>query len=401
MKSLIVHQEKIQADNIPELLKICPFGAIEENNGVININAACKMCGVCTRKAAGAFEIKETQAKAIDKSEWNGIAVFIDYSEGKVHPVSLELIGKACELARVTNHPVYAVFIGFNIEAAAKNLLYYGVDQVFTYDSPQFKDFRIEPYAAAFADFINKIKPSSILVGATNVGRSLAPRVAAKFRTGLTADCTVLRMKENTDLVQIRPAFGGNIMAQIITTNNRPQFCTVRYKVCNAPQPAVEPSGKITPMELSAEKMASRIEVLQVIKKDAHTDISEAEIILAVGRGVKSKKDVQIFQQFADLIGAQIACTRPLIEAGWFDPRLQIGLSGRTVKPKLIICCGISGSVQFAAGMKASDFIIAINKDPQASIFNIAHLGLVGDIYEILPDVIGRIKSIREGRNAG
>lgn len=399
MKKLVVHQEKIDPSRVADLIKICPFNAIEEKDGVVSINAACRMCGICTRKGIpGAMEIVETEEKTIDKSQWNGIAVYIDYAEGRIHPVSFELIGKARELAAVINHPVYALLIGHNVEEAARKLMYYGVDRVYTYDRPQFGHFLIEPYAAAFEDFINKVKPSSILVGATNVGRSLAPRVAARFSTGLTADCTILKMKENTDLVQIRPAFGGNIMAQIVTQNHRPQFCTVRYKIFSAPEPSTEPQGEIIPMEIGEDRLRSGIEVLGVQKKEVHKDISEADIILAVGRGIKSQKDLALMEQLADLIGARLACTRPLIECGWFDPRLQIGLSGRTVKPRLIICAGVSGSVQFAAGMNNSDYIIAINQDPQASIFNIAHLGIVGDLYEVLPKVIESIKAKREGR---
>jgi len=399
MKKLVVHQEKIDPSRVADLIKICPFNAIEEKDGVVSINAACRMCGICTRKGIpGAMEIIETEEKTIDKSQWNGIAVYIDYAEGRIHPVSFELIGKARELAAVINHPVYALLIGHNVQEAARKLMYYGVDRVYTYDRPQFGHFLIEPYASAFEDFINKVKPSSILVGATNVGRSLAPRVAARFGTGLTADCTILKMKENTDLVQIRPAFGGNIMAQIVTQNHRPQFCTVRYKIFSAPEPSTEPQGEIIPMEIGEDRLRSGIEVLGVQKKEVHKDISEADIILAVGRGIKSQKDLALMEQLADLIGARLACTRPLIECGWFDPRLQIGLSGRTVKPRLIICAGVSGSVQFAAGMNNSDYIIAINQDPQASIFNIAHLGIVGDLYEVLPKVIESIKAKREGR---
>ncbi|MGL4284494.1 MAG: lactate dehydrogenase subunit LctC, partial [Eubacterium aggregans] len=261
------------------------------------------------------------------------------------------------------------------------------------YDDARLKNFAIEPYANAFSDFIEKEKPSSILVGATNVGRSLAPRVAARFRTGLTADCTVLEMKENTDLVQIRPAFGGNIMAQIVTENNRPQFATVRYKIFNAPVRSTEASGDIIPMTMEDDKYQSSIDVLEVIQKEKGIDISEADVIVAVGRGLKSDKDLPMIQEFADAIGAELACTRSCIEAGWFDTRRQIGLSGRTVKPQIIIALGISGSVQFAAGMQNSDFIIAVNSDPKASIFNIAHAGIVGDLYEILPELMTMIGS--------
>ena len=257
----------------------------------------------------------------------------------------------------------------------------------------ELKDFRIEPYTAAFEDFVNKVKPSSLLVGATTIGRSLAPRVAARFRTGLTADCTMLEMKENTDLVQIRPAFGGNIMAQILCPNTRPQMSTVRYKVMNAPEKKCDAKGKITICEIDKAKLASNIEVLKVTEKEVEENISDAEVIIAVGRALKSEKDMAMIQELADLLGAQVAGTRPTIEAGWIDAKKQIGLSGRTVKPKLIIALGISGAVQFTAGMNSSERIFAVNKDENASIFNVAHYGIVGDIYEIVPQLIENIKN--------
>jgi electron transfer flavoprotein alpha subunit len=393
LSKLVVNQEKLTPSIIEELVKICPFGALEDKGGRLEINAGCKMCKLCVRKGpAGVMEFVEEKTEEIDKSLWNGIAVYVDHVEGDIHPVTYELIGKARELAAKINHPVYAVFVGYNIEDKAEELLHYGVDEVFVYDYEELKDFRIEPYTAAAEDFINKVKPSALLVGATTVGRSLAPRIAARFKTGLTADCTILDMKENTDLVQIRPAFGGNIMAQILNPNHRPQLATVRYKVMNAPERTEELSGKITLAEIDRSKLKSNINVLKVTKKVLEPSISDAEIIIAAGRGVKSAKDLSMIKELADLLGAQMAATRPLIEAGWADARKQIGLSGRTVKPKLIITCGISGSVQFAAGMNNSDCIIAINNDPKAQIFNVAHYGIVGDIYEVVPRLINDIK---------
>jgi electron transfer flavoprotein alpha subunit len=388
---LIVNQEKIK--NVEEAIKLCPFNAIEYNDGKVEINAGCKMCKICVKKGYdGAFVFVEDDLLVVDKDMWKGIAVYVDHTEGVIHPVTIELIGKAKELAQKVNYPVYAVFIGHEIHDKAEELLYYGVDEVFTYDHEEFKHFRIEPYTAAFEDFINKINPSTVLVGATTVGRSLAPRVAARFRTGLTADCTVLDIKENSDLVQIRPAFGGNIMAQIITPNHRPQFATVRYKVMSTAERNDEASGQVTLCQIDDEKLVSGIKVLGVEKKEAETSISDAEVIVVAGRGFKSEKDLQMAYDLAEVLGAQVAVTRPLIEAGWGDPRRQIGLSGRTVRPKLIITCGVSGSVQFVAGMNNSECIIAINKDENASICKIAHYSVVGDIYEILPTLIEKLK---------
>ena len=390
---LFIHQDKINAEVAEQLVKICPFSAISYEGEKLSISGACKMCKLCVKKGpAGAVTFEEEAKKVTcDKSLWKGILVFAEQREGKVHPVSLELVGKARELAQVTGHPVYALLIGYGMEKAAEELLCYGVDKVFVYDDKRLKDFVISPYANAFCHMIEKVKPSSILVGATVLGRSLAPKVAARCHAGLTADCTILEMKENTDLVQIRPAFGGNIMAQIVSPDTRPQFCTVRYKIFSAPLKA-EPKGEIVNMVMGEEGFASKTTVVKVEPKSQETDISDAEIIVAVGRGVKSKEDLALAKALADALGAKMACTRPLVEAGWFDAKEQIGLSGRTVKPKLIFAIGISGAVQFTAGMQSSDMIIAINQDKNAPIFDVAHFGFVGDLYEILPKLTEKVQ---------
>ena len=391
MAKLVINQDKI--GNIEELMKICPFGAMENINGKLEISAACKMCRLCVKKGPkGAVEYIEEETKKVDKSLWNGVCVYVDHVDGEIHPVTFELIGKARELAGKVNQKVYCVFIGYNIKDKAEELLHYGIDEVFVYDNKELENFRIEPYVAAFENLINEIKPSVILVGATTVGRSLAPRVAARFRTGLTADCTILDIKENTDLVQIRPAFGGNIMAQIITPNSRPQMATVRYKVMTAPDRSEEANGKVTVMGIEQSKLISNIEVKDIKKKNKEVDISDAEIIVVAGRGVKNEKDLDMLRELSNLLGGELAVTRPLIEAGFEESKKQIGLSGRTVRPKLIITCGVSGAVQFTAGMDNSDFIFAINKDENAPIFKAANYCLVGDLYEIIPKLIEEIK---------
>lgn len=396
MAKLVVHNEKI--DNKGEAIKLCPFGAMDIVDDNIEINASCKMCRLCVRKGPeGAFEYVEGEKKpSVDKSLWKGVGVYVDHVEGDIHPVTFELIGKARELAAKVNQEVYCVFVGHDIEDKAEELLHYGVDKVYVYDSEKLKEFRIEPYTAAFEDFINKVKPTAILVGATTVGRSLAPRIAARFRTGLTADCTVLDIKENTDLVQIRPAFGGNIMAQIITPNSRPQLATVRYKVMLAPERSEDVNGQIIRCTIEDEKLASNIDVLEVFKKEAETGISDAEVLVVAGRGVKTEKDLAMVEELAKLLGGEVAVTRPLIESGWADAKRQVGLSGRTVRPKLIITLGVSGAVQFTAGMNKSDVIFSINKDEKAPIFQVAHYGIVGDMYEIIPQLIENIKLSKE-----
>ncbi len=394
MDSLIIHQEKIK--NHETLLELCPFNALEWDGKELAANASCKMCKLCIKNGPpGIFELHEEPIAVVDKSLWKGIAVYVDHDNGKIHPVTHELIGKARELAAKIDHPVYGVFIGCGITDPADDLLNYGVDEIFVYDHEDLTHFRIEPYTAVMEDFINRHKPSIVLVGGTTIGRSLAPRTAARFKSGLTADCTVLDVQENTDLDQIRPAFGGNIMAHIQTPAHRPQFATVRYKIFSAPE-CVVPNGAVTICEVTEDMLVSGIRVLDVTEKQVSENIEDAEVIVVAGRGVKQEKDMAMLQKLADLLGGRLAATRPLIEAGWGDPRTQIGLSGRTVKPKLIITCGVSGSVQFAAGMNNSDLIMAINNDPSASIFNIAHIGIHGDLYEILPQLIGRIEAQEE-----
>lgn len=396
MVTIKINHDKVTPEIAQTLVDLCPFSAISYEGGKLDIGAGCKTCGLCARKGpAGIIEfIEEPEAEELDRSQWNGICVYADHEDGKVHPITYELLGKARELADKTSQPVYALLIGCSVSDKAQELLRYGADKVFVYDMEAFRHFVVVPYANAFEDFIQKIKPSSILVGATNVGRSLAPRIAARFRTGLTADCTRLEIRENTDLVQIRPAFGGNIMAKILTPKTRPQLCTVRYKIFSA-LPAADATGEIVPMQISEDKLRTGIEILDIQQKKKEKDLSEADVIVAVGRGLKSKDDLALAYQLAQALGAEVAGTRPLIEAGWLDPKHQIGLSGRTVKPKLIVTIGISGSVQFASGMDGSACIVAINQDKCAPIFEIAHYGFVGDLYQIIPSLIEKIKEVR------
>ena len=394
MGKLIVHQEKIQ--DLAALIKICPFGAMEEKAGKIEINSACRLCKLCVKRGGGVFEFVEEKFFGIDKSAWRGVSVYVDHVDGKIHPVTYELIGKARELAAKINQPVYAVFLGEGVTQKAQEILHYGVDKVYVCDRKELRGFNIENYAAAFEAFVDKVKPAVVLVGATPVGRQLAPRVAAHFHTGLTADCTILDIHESTDLVQIRPAFGGNIMAEILTPNHRPQMATVRYKIMDAPKRNDEISGSVEPLEVDADKFTSKVEVLSITEKPREIGIENADVLVVAGRGVKKKEDLKLIRELAEVLNGDYACTRPLVEGGWLEPKRQIGLSGRTVRPKLIITCGVSGSVQFVAGMEHSEKIFAINTDPKASIFKVANYAVVGDLYEIIPQLIDKIKQGRE-----
>ena len=371
----------------------CPFGAIDMKGDRPELNAACKVCGVCVKSCPEKAILKlETKVDSVDKSKWKDILVFAEVSGGRLHPVCLELIGKAKELGAPIGFRVKAVLVGQNVASFADELRHYGVSEVAVYDDPALSYFRADAYAACVEDYIKYAHPSVVLVGATSLGRSLAPRLSTRFHTGLTADCTKLELRENTDLVQIRPAFGGNIMAQIITTNTRPQFATVRYKVMNPPARSDEPSGETITRKIPRGVGDSRVTCVSVEPIPPKKSISDAEILVVGGRGLQKEADLEMIRELARLLHGDWATTRPLVEKGWNTNDRQIGLSGRTVRPRLIITCGVSGAIQFTACMNGSDHIVAINTDRNAPIFDVAHVAVVGDLYEIVPALIRQLK---------
>lgn len=372
----------------------CPFGAIDMTEQGPELNAACKVCGICVKSCPQKAIVRlETKSVSVDKSDWNDILVFAEFSGNRLHPVSLELIGKARTLARaVPGFKVRAVLVGNGVSACAQELRHYGVAEIAVYDDPALGYFRADAYAACVEDYIRSCRPSVVLVGATALGRSLAPRIATRFHTGLTADCTKLELRENTDLVQIRPAFGGNIMAQIVTPNTRPQFATVRYKVMDAPIREAAAAGNVLARRLPAGVKASRANLVSAFPVPPRKTISDAEILVVGGRGLRKESDLSLVQELAELLGGDWAVTRPLVEKGWAGNDRQIGLSGRTVRPRLIITCGVSGAIQFTACMNASEHIVAINTDRTAPIFETAHVAIVGDLYETIPVLINELK---------
>ncbi len=382
-----------KCDGCGACVAACPFGAIDMKDGKPELNAACKVCGVCVKACSKQAIIRlETKVDSVDKSLWKDILVFAETGAHGLHPVSLELIGKARQLAAPVGFAVNAVLIGSGIAQDAEELRHYGVQTVYTYDDPQLAYFRADAFAACAQDAIKALKPSVVLVGATSLGRSLAPRLSTRFHTGLTADCTCLELRENTDLVQIRPAFGGNIMAQIVTTNTRPQFATVRYKVMDAPTRQEKAAGAIVTRKIPKGVTASPVTHVRTVPVPAGKTISDAEILVVGGRGLQKEADLQLVKELAALLGGDWAVSRPLVEKGWADNGRQIGLSGRTVRPRLIITCGVSGAIQFASCMNCSDHIIAINTDVKAPIFDVAHVAIVGDLYPIVRGLIAKLK---------
>jgi len=340
----------------------------------------------------GAILSLEPKSAATDLSRWRGILVFAEQQERRLHPVSLELLGKARTLAENSPQPIRAVVMGEGVHRCAEELRHYGVTEVYVYDDPALSFFRADVFAACLEDCIRRTSPGVVLVGATALGRSLAPRVAVRFHTGLTADCTGLDLHADGGLVQTRPAFGGNIMARIITPNTRPQFATVRYKVMEAPARSYDPAGVLIRGSLPKDAEMSASRLIDSRPAPKALNISEAEIIVAAGRGVKREADLVMIKELAALLGGEFAVSRPLAEKGWASSLRQIGLSGRTVRPKLMLVFGVSGSVQFAAGISGSEKIIAVNSDPDAPILKIAHVGIVGDLYEIVPTLLESLK---------
>ena len=393
MSYLKINQNLVNDKNAQQLIDCCPFGALSYNNKQLSVNAACKLCKVCLKQEPiGLISLMESEKVYLDKSLWQGIAVFIEQHNGIIHDVAYELLGKALQLAKASNQKVYALIIGAELNKAVEKLSYYQVDKLYVYQDKVLADFHIDSYVNIFADFIDRVKPSVVMVGGTNLGRVLGPRIAAFCRSGLTADCTKLAIKENGDLIQIRPAFGGDIMAEIVTANHRPQFCTVRPKIFATPLPKANSNTEVITVSLDAKALSSVIKVINKEEKAREKDIVDAEVLVVCGRGFIKKENLYLAEELALLLGGMTACTRPLVEMGWCDAKRHIGLSGRTVKPKLLIAIGISGAIQFAVGVKSSDFIIAINNDEKAPIFNVADIGIKGDLLEILPLLIKELK---------
>jgi electron transfer flavoprotein alpha subunit len=373
-------------------LNACPFGAIETRDGKAYVTEVCRACGQCVDVCpVGAIEMKSTEVVAL--ADYRGVMVFAEQRHGRVHPVSFELLGKAQELASQLGEPVYAVILGSGVRKGAEELLRRGADKVFVYDDPALRDFRDDPYTDLLAQCSREEKPSVFLIGATSEGRSLGPRVAAKLKTGLTADCTSLDIDLETRLLrQTRPAYGGNIMATIITPNGRPQMATVRYKMFTEAKQVDSPKGVTVKKTVNMSRVRDRVKVLGFDEAKEEVSITEADIVVSGGLGMGEAKGFELIKQLADALGGAVGASRPTVDEGWIDYRHQVGLSGRTVRPQVYVACGISGAVQHQAGMKTSDVIIAINKDREAPIFKISSLGVVGDLYEVVPRLIEKIK---------
>ena len=378
-------------------LEVCPFNAIVKEDGKAKITEACRACGACVEVCpVSAIEMAEVKGGAAGGDR--GVMVFGEISRGRLHRVSLELLGKARELASELGEPVYAVLIGHGLEESAEELVRRGAEKVFLYEDEELARFRVDPYSDILAACCREVKPSIVLIGATSLGRSLGPRVAAKLGTGLTADCTRLEIdRERRLLLQTRPAYGGNIMATIITPSGRPQMATVRYKMFKEAEPVPNPTGVVVRKKVDLSQLHDRIKILGFEPAPEEASISDADVVVSGGLGMGSPEGFKLMRELAELLGGAVGASRPTVDEGWIDYRHQVGLSGRTVRPKVYLACGISGAVQHQAGMKTSDVIISINKDPEAPIFKISNLGVVGDLYEVVPILIEKLKRLKQG----
>ncbi len=375
-------------------IKACPYGAIEMEEGKAHILEKCTSCGACLEVCKQEAIKTDIKPKEIpDFSDWQGVWVFAEQREGQLLQVTLELLGKAQDLASDLAQEVSAVLLGNNVEGLCEVLFRYGAKNVFLVEHPELERFRTIPYADVMEDLIQKYKPNILLMGATHVGRDLAPRVSRRVGVGLTADCTELSIDpEEKILLQTRPAFGGNVMATIANRYSRPQMATVRPGVME-PKENKGNKGKVIRHEvgLSPERFRTRIlEAVKEVKKGV--DLTEAKVIVAGGRGVGNEQGFEKLRELASLLDGELAGTRVAVEEGWIPQERQVGQTGQSVRPELYIACGISGAIQHRAGMMNSRYIIAINKDERAPIFQVADWGIVGDLHEIIPEMLRQLK---------
>ena len=374
----------------------CPYDALYMMDNIAVIDEEkCTLCGICVDHCNfEAIKLKTKRQK--DSSylkQYEGIWVLAEQREGELLNVSIELVGEARKLAEKKEAEVTAVLAGDNLSVQAEKLIARGADKVYLLENSELENYRTEPYTQVISDLIEQEKPEIVLLGATNNGRDLGPRLSARLDTGLTADCTVLDIdSEKEILLQTRPAFGGNLMATIVCPEHRPQMATVRPGVMMELEENYDRTGEIIKLnpEIKEDNILTKIK--EIIKEPkASINLEKANIIVAGGRGVGCADNFSLIEKLAETIDAEVGASRAVVDEGWIKKEHQVGQTGKTVKPTLYIACGISGAIQHKAGMQNSDYIIAINKDPEAPIFDICDYGILGDLKEIIPELIDEI----------
>ncbi|MFH2012217.1 MAG: electron transfer flavoprotein subunit alpha [Pseudomonadota bacterium] len=378
--------------------EVCPFGAIKLQDDVVSIDDKCNLCGacvdVCNFEAISIQGLRKTGGASKD---YKGVWIFAEQRNSRIASVVLELLGEGRKLADKLGEELSAVFLGDGIEKQTNELISYGADKVYVVDAPILRDFNDEIYSKVLVDLINEYKPEIVLSGATAIGRSFIPEVSARLETGLTADCTALDIdNEKRILLQTRPAFGGNIMATIICPDERPQMATVRHKVMKKAIYDSNRKGEIIAKSINGYDVNLRTRVLEVVEEISETvNIAEADVIVSGGRGLQDSKNFKLIEDLAKILNGAVGASRGAVDAGWIPYSHQVGQTGKTVCPKLYIACGISGAVQHLVGMQSSDVIVAVNIDKDAPIFDVATFGIVGDIFEVVPELIKRFNELR------
>lgn len=379
-------------------VKTCPLGAIEVVDKLAEINLdKCNLCSACLDACKlGAIVIKDERAQAReDISQHRGVWVFCEQKKGIIQSVAYELLGEGRKLAEKLGVELSAVLLGSDVKDKARDLILRGADKVYLVDSHRLKNYQNEPYTNVLVKLIKKYKPEILLAGATSIGRSLVSRVAVRAHTGLTADCTGLEIGDDRLLLQTRPAFGGNIMATIITQNHRPQMATVRHKVMKEASVDKSHRGKIIEEKFDESELTSRTELLDIVEEIEETvNLTEADIIVSGGRGIGGSDNFKLIRELAVTLGGAVGASRSAVDSDWIPYSHQVGQTGKTVCPKIYIACGISGQIQHLAGMQSSEIIVAINKDPHAPIFKVATYGIVADLFEALPVLTAKFKEV-------
>lgn len=397
MSGITVYKDKCVGCGM--CVKTCPFSAITlvDKKAVINLDK-CTLCGSCVeacRKFMAIEIVRETTATP-DIDKYKGVWVFAEQKSGVVQSVTYELLSKARELADKLKVEVACILIGSKVKDKAQDLIQRGADKVYVVDDVRVEHLLDEPYARIVANLIRKHRPEIMLCPATSTGRAVVSRVAVQLRVGLTADCTALDVDPaERYLMQTRPAFGGNIMATILSKSHRPQLATVRHKVMKEAQPDPKRKGTVELLEFDNTFFASRTKILNVVDEVLSTvNIAEANVIVSGGRALGSKENFQMLEELAKVLNGAVGASRAAVDEGWMPYSHQVGQTGKTVCPKIYIACGISGQIQHLVGMQSSDIIIAINRDASAPIFNVANYGIVGDVFEVVPLLIKRFKEV-------
>lgn len=382
-----------------QCLPACPYNAIgiSENKAVILDN--CTNCGACVSSCKFNAIISEgAQKEKKDFSDYKDVWVVAEQKDGKIGKITFQLLGKAGELAQALDVKVVCLIAGSNVSKLSKELIHHGAHKVICLDHSSLKQYKTETYSEAISEIIMQKKPEIVLIGATHNGRDLAPRIANRVNTGLTADCTELEIdaKERL-LLQTRPAFGGNIMATIICPDHRPQISTVRPGVMKEKGPDITRTGEEEIIKDIKRPVVEKVNIKKIVKEIKHyVNLEDAEVIVAGGRGVGSREKFAVIEKLAETLQGEIGASRAAIDSGWISADHQVGQTGKSVSPKLYIACGISGAIQHLAGMQGSDCIVAINKDKHAPIFSVADYGIVGDLHQIIPNIIEELKTFYE-----